>query len=162
MKTSESIEQGEERKRQTKEATPLTSTEIRKYARDKHPNSHTPRGCYKFGPGRNPNIKPTQWKPGQSGNPLGSPLLRKDKHDVAREIARAVFENNREQLYQAFANAALKGNAYAFQQLADRAYGKLKERVEYEVSEYREMSDEALIERLHQLEAQLGIVRDNR
>jgi hypothetical protein len=78
-----------------------------------------------------------------------------------RQIARAVSENNQEALYTAFANAALKGNAYAFQQLADRAYGKLKERVEYDVSEYREMSDEALIERLHQLEAQLGIVRDH-
>jgi hypothetical protein len=52
-----------------------------------------------------------------------------------------------------------KANAYAFQQLADRAYGKIKEKVELEVSEYREMSDEALIERLQQLEKQLGITR---
>jgi hypothetical protein len=49
-------------------------------------------------------------------------------------------------LYQAFANAALKGNAYVLQQLADRAYGKLKERVEYEVSEYREVSEKAIID----------------
>jgi len=62
-------------------------------------------------------------------------------------------------LYNAFANAALKGNAYAFQQLADRASGKIKEKVEIGVSEYREMSDEALIERLQQLEKQLGITR---
>ena len=78
--------------------------------------------------------------------------------DIAKQIARAVFENNREALYQAFANAALKRNA-AFQQLADRAYGKLKERVEYEVSEYREVSEKAIIEGIRQLEAQLGIVR---
>jgi hypothetical protein len=39
------------------------------------------------------------------------------------------------------------------------AYGKIKERVEIEVSEYREWSDQALLERLHQLEAQLGIAR---
>jgi len=52
-----------------------------------------------------------------------------------------------------------KANAYAFQQLADRVYGEIKEKVELEVSEYREMSDEALIERLQQLEKQLGITR---
>ena len=45
------------------------------------------------------------------------------------------------------------------QQLADRAYGKLKERVEYEVSEYREVSEKAIVECIQQLEAQLGIVR---
>jgi hypothetical protein len=49
----------------------------------------------------------------------------------------------REALHNAFAAAALKGNAYAFQQLADGAYGKLKERVEYEVSKYREVSEKA-------------------
>jgi hypothetical protein len=94
---------------------------------------------------------------GQYGNPSGR---ISDKHDVAKRIARAVFENNREALYNAFANAALKG-AYAFQQLADRAYWKLKERVEYEVSEYREVSEKAIIERIQQLESQLRITRNS-
>jgi hypothetical protein len=80
---------------------------------------------------------------------------------VAKQIARAVFENNREALYNAFAKAALKGNAYAFRQLADRAYGKLKKRVEYEVSEYREVSEKAIIERIRRPESQFGVVRDN-
>jgi hypothetical protein len=147
VKTSESIEQAEERKKQSKEPTPLTPADIHRYGRGKHPNSHTPRGYFKHGPDRNPNIRVTQWKPGQSGNPSGR---ISDKRDVAKQIARAVFENNQEALYNAFADAALKGNAYCFQQLADRAYGKVKERVEveYEVSEYREMSEQALIERL--------------
>jgi hypothetical protein len=150
MKTSESIEQSEERKRQTKESTPLTPADRKRYSRGytpreygqgKHPNSHTPRGYFNHGPDRNPKIRPTQWKPGQSGNPSGR---ISDKKDIAKQIARAVFENNREQLYQAFADAALKGNAYCFQQLADRAFGKVRERVEFEVSEFREWSDEAL------------------
>jgi len=142
MKTSESIEQSEERKAQTH------------YGKGKNPGSHTPRGN---GLPRNVSNLRTPWQPGQSGNPLGRKLDQ--RHDVAREIARAVFENNREALYNAFADAALKGNAYAFQQLADRAYGKLKERVEFEVSEYREVSEKAIIERIAQLEGQLGIAR---
>jgi hypothetical protein len=166
MKTSDSIEQAEERKKQAKEPTPLTPAEQRRYscgytprqyASGKNPASHTPRGYFNHGPTRNPKIRPTQWKPGQSGNPLGR---ISDKNDIAKQIARAVFERNQEALYNAFADAALKGNAYCFQQLADRAYGKIKERVEFEVSEFREWSNEALLERLHQLEAQLGIVRE--
>ena len=64
------------------------------------------------------------WKrqPGHCPNPGGRP-----KHDLAAEIARAAFENNREALYKAFTKAALRGNAYAFKELAGHAYGKLKE-----------------------------------
>jgi hypothetical protein len=65
------------------------------------------------------------WKPGQSGNPGGKP-----KHDIASEIAQAVFAENPELIYKAFAKALSKGNAYAFQVVADRAFGKLKEKVE--------------------------------
>ena len=36
-----------------------------------------------------------KWKPGQSGNPSGA-----RKHDLAREIAAAVFERNAEALYR--------------------------------------------------------------
>jgi hypothetical protein len=94
MKTSQSIEQSEERKKQGKE--PLTGTEVRKYGRGRHPHSHTPRGFTNHGPDRNPKIRPTKWLPGESGNPSGR---ISDKRDIARQIARAVFENNREQLY---------------------------------------------------------------
>jgi hypothetical protein len=69
------------------------------------------------------NLKP--WKPGQSGNPSGRP-----KNDVAREIAQAIFEENREALYEAFGKAALSGNAYTFKELAERAFGKVPDKVE--------------------------------
>jgi len=70
--------------------------------------------------GRTENLKP--WKPGQSGNPGG-----RRKHDVAAHIARAVLEGNQEAAYKALAKALLKGNAYVFQELAERGYGKIKE-----------------------------------
>ena len=68
------------------------------------------------------NLRP--FKPGQSGNPGGRP-----KHDVAAEIARAIFENNREAAYQGLGKAMLAGNAYVFKELADRAYGKMTEKL---------------------------------
>ena len=77
--------------------------------------------------GPSPDVgKATQWKPGQSGNPGGLP-----KDDVSRAIARAAFENDPAALIQAFHGALRKGNAYTFKELADRAYGKVKERVEH-------------------------------
>lgn len=74
--------------------------------------------------GRIENLKP--WKPGQSGNPDGRP-----KNDLAREIARGVFEENPELIRKAFYKALRKGNAYVFKELGDRAYGKVKDRVEH-------------------------------
>ena len=149
MKTAQSIEAIEARKEQT------DNGEI-KYPRGTHPNSHGNNLGKKYNkqvPVQPPAFIANKWQPGQSGNPSGKP-----KQDVANIIARAVFENNKEQLYDAFLKAALKGNAYAFQQLADRAYGKLKERVEISPGEeFREMSSEALSERVKQLEAKLGI-----
>lgn len=55
-------------------------------------------------------VAPYQWKPGQSGNPKGA-----RKSDVARAIAKQIFENNEEEAYKALAKALLKGNAYVFQ-----------------------------------------------
>ena len=60
--------------------------------------------------GRIQNLKP--WKPGQSGNPGGRP-----RHDVASEIARAVFEGNEEAIYRAMCKALLKGTPKVFQAL---------------------------------------------
>lgn len=64
--------------------------------------------------------------PGQSGNPSG-----RVKNDIAAEIARAIFENDSEAIYKAFAKGLRSGNAYAFSVLADRGFGKLKEKVEH-------------------------------
>jgi hypothetical protein len=123
---------------------------LSQYAQGQHPNSHTASGK-RYTKDQASHLKPFR---SASHNPGG-----RLKHDVAREIARAIFENNTEALYLAYGKAALKGNAYAFTVLADRAYGKLKERHEYELSEYREVSEKALIERIRQLEQSLGLAR---
>lgn len=68
-------------------------------------------------------IAPWKFKPGQSGNPAGRP-----KRDVSSEIAQAVFEKNTEGVYKALAERMLAtGDPYAFKELAERGYGKLKE-----------------------------------
>ena len=76
---------------------------------------------------------------------------------MAAEVARAIFENNPDMVYKAFAKAIAKGNAYAFQVLADRGYGKLKESIQHEISPYHDMSEDQLRERISQLEQELGI-----
>lgn len=98
-------------------------------------------------------VKPWRWKPGQSGNPTGK------SNDLAAEIARAAFENKADRLYKAFTKALLKGNEYAFKELSDRAYGRLKERVEFDVSPFRNMTDDELKTWIGELEKQLGLVR---
>lgn len=74
--------------------------------------------------GRNGNLKP--WKPGQSGNPGGRP-----KRDLAAEIARAIFEQNLEAITLVFAAELKKGNSKVFSALADRAYGKPRQQIEF-------------------------------
>jgi CO/xanthine dehydrogenase Mo-binding subunit len=74
--------------------------------------------------GRSGNLKP--WKPGQSGNPGGRP-----KRDLAAEIARAIFEENSEAITSALAAELKKGNAKVFAALADRAYGKPRQQIEW-------------------------------
>ena len=93
-----------------------------------------------------------RFQPGKSGNPGGVP-----KHDVAKEIAKAIFENNPDMVYKALAKAIAKGNAYAFQVLADRGYGKLKEQHQVEVGPYRDLSDDELRDRIAKLQEQLGL-----
>lgn len=97
-------------------------------------------------------IAPFRWQPGKSANPGGRP-----KTDLAAEIARACFEQNAEALFKAFSKSLLRGNAYCFKELSDRAYGKLKERHEVELGPYREMTEEQLQQRIVELERELGI-----
>ena len=74
------------------------------------------------------NLKP--YVPGVSGNPSGKP-----GYDVAAALARAVIEGAQQQAYKGLAKQLANGNAYTFKELADRGYGKLKERLEHSVSE---------------------------
>jgi len=76
---------------------------------------------------------------------------------LAAEIARAIFENNPQMIYAAYTKMLRKGNAYAFQVLSDRAFGKLKESIQHEVRPYAEKTDEEIRERIKQLEHELGI-----
>ncbi len=55
---------------------------------------------------------------GRSGNPG-----RRPKKDLAAEIARMVFEKNRDAIEKAFVKALKRGNPEVFAVLADRARG---------------------------------------
>lgn len=84
------------------------------HGRGKHPNSRK----------GDANLKP--FPPGVSGNPGGLPGT-----DLAALIARRAFESNEREIAQGMVAQLRKGNAYAFSVLADRGYGKLKEKVEH-------------------------------
>ena len=111
MKTSDSIEQQPERKAARDNGDdPASSPELTPPIRPKLKQRDASR------------IAAWRWQLGKSANPGGLP-----RHDLAATIARACFENNSDALYKAFSRALLKGNAYAFKELSDRAYGKMKE-----------------------------------
>jgi hypothetical protein len=96
------------------------------------------------------NLKP--WPKGVSGNPAGRP-----KNDISVEIARAVFENNSEAIYQGMVRALRKGDARVFKVLADRAYGKVKEQVKFgRRDDLRAMSDAELNAGIAELMESLG------
>ena len=69
------------------------------------------------------------WPKGMSGNPGGEP-----GYDVAAKVARQVVELNQEQIYRGMAAEVIAGKPYAFDVLANRAYGKVKETVDVNVS----------------------------
>ncbi len=81
--------------------------------------------------GRKENLRP--WKPGQSGNPGGRP-----KRDLAAEIARAIFERDPDAIERAFAAELRKGNSKVFTALADRAYGKPRQSIDFSASDGQE------------------------
>jgi hypothetical protein len=96
------------------------------------------------------NLKP--WPKGVSGNPAGRP-----KNDISVQIAQAVFENNPEAIYQGMVRALKKGDARVFKVLADRAYGKVKEQVEFgRRDDLRAMSDAELNTGIAELMESLG------
>jgi hypothetical protein len=147
MKTADTIEQQEERKKTRDDR----SEDPRSLRENTQPVTQKKSRYEGYGK----RIAKWQWKPGVSPNPGGRP-----KNDVAQEIARAVFENNAEALYKAYSKAALKGNAYAFKELADRAYGKLKESIHAEISPYHEYTDEELEKHIKELQEKLGFSTD--
>lgn len=102
-RTAQSIEEAKEAKQRKPVRAPKRSAK-----NGQHPNS------------RKNLLAP--WPKGKSGNPGGRP-----KADVARLIAQAILEENQEAAYHALGDALLKGNAYVFKELSDRAYGKVKE-----------------------------------
>ena len=73
--------------------------------------------------GRIEILKP--WNPGQSEIPGGRP-----KKDIVSEIAQRVFEENADAIYRSMLKALLKGDPEVFAVLADRAFGKLSQKVE--------------------------------
>jgi hypothetical protein len=95
----------------------LVSTEgsgkTRGVGRGRHPNSRK----------GNANLKP--FPKGVAGNPGGLPGT-----DVAARIARRIFEGNEAAIYEGMGRALLEGRAYDFSVLADRAYGKIKDKHE--------------------------------
>jgi hypothetical protein len=83
-----------------------------------------------IGRGNHPNsrkqLKPQPWPKGVSGNPGGLP-----GYDVAAKIARKVFELNEEAIYTGMAQEVIDGKPYAFDVVANRGFGKMKETVEH-------------------------------
>jgi len=107
--------------------------------------------------GQHPNSRKNlvaPWPKGVSGNPGG-----KARYDVAAEIARAVLEGNKEAAYKGLAAALIKGNAYVFKELAERAYGKIKESREV-THIHQDLSDKELDEQIADLERKLGLARE--
>jgi hypothetical protein len=138
VKTSETVERQEERK--SAKVNGHSSRENRQPVTQK---------CKRGDASR---IAAWAWKPGQSGNPGGRP-----KHDLACELAKAIFEENGPELYKAYLKAALRGNGYIFETLANRAFGKLKETVAVDVNPLRDLSDDDLKARIAELEHELGV-----
>jgi hypothetical protein len=144
MKTAQSIEEQPERKA-------ARDNRAKGDGKDRDCNTHN---TVPVSVGRQrqlPALKP--WPKGVSGNPGGRPKI-----ELASEIAKAVFEQNAEALYQAYRKAALKGNAYCFKELSDRAYGKMSERIEHKIDPIRELTDAELQDRLRQTQEKIAVL----
>jgi hypothetical protein len=102
------------------------------------------------------NLRPPIQK-GEVRNPRGINGWAKGT-DVAAVLAKAVIEGNYEEAVEGLAAQLRKGNAYTFKELADRAYGKLKERKEV-THLYEEVPDADIDKRIAELERDLGLAR---
>src|SRR5690349_11890178 len=83
--------------------------------------------------GRHPNSRANlvaPWTPGTIANPTG-----KNQHDESSEICQAVISGNKVAIYEALVRGILKGNFYGFDVVSNRAYGKLKEKIEHSASD---------------------------
>jgi hypothetical protein len=76
-----------------------------------------------YNPKSKKNLKP--YTKGVSGNPSGMP-----GYDVAARIARRIFQLNEEAIYRAQGEELLEGGAYNFSVLAERGFGKVKDKHE--------------------------------
>jgi hypothetical protein len=74
---------------------------------------------------------------------------------VASEIAQALFTNNPELIYEAFLRVPKKGSPYAYQVLADRAFGKLKEVHQVEHTRFSDASNEQIEQQIAELQGKL-------
>jgi hypothetical protein len=135
VKTAQTIEQQTERKKAEKGQTSRVSTPPVKPKLKQRDASR---------------IAAWRWQPGKSANPGGRP-----KVDLSAEIARAVFEQDSQAIFQAFRKMLRKGSPYAYQVLSDRAYGKLKETIHAEISPYQEVSTPDLEAHVQELEAKM-------
>jgi hypothetical protein len=112
----------------------------------------------KYGPGENPNslknlIAP--WTSETAPKSAGRP-----KKDHSQIIARQIFENNEELIYKAFCKALAKGQAFAFQVLSDRAYGKLVQKQETGApGDFQELDESGIDQRIKAILQDLGLAR---
>jgi len=141
MKTAETIEAEEERKKAQKSTVRVAhnSKPVSKREADRRER------CVE-------RLKPLRFVPGVSGNPGGRPA-----RDIASEIAQALFTNHPELIYEAFLKVLRKGSPYGFAVLADRAFGRLKETHMIEHNTYSAATDEDIEKRIAELKAQLGV-----
>jgi hypothetical protein len=134
-----------------------TAQTIEAQATQKKTGDSTPQNKPKLARLDATRIAPWRWKKGFCPNPGGRP-----KKDRAQEIAKEIFEQNPEAVYKAMAKALLQGNAYAFGQLADRAYGKLIQKQELTGKdggpvEYQDINESDINKRISDLLRDLGL-----
>lgn len=70
------------------------------------------------------NLKP--WKKGQSGNPKGGPKGIPELNTLLANVK----ESDWQAMVSKMAQLAKKGNVRAFEVISDRAFGKVKEKIE--------------------------------